>query len=335
MGRKCGSPEAPKDESDSSQPLRASVLHLHRPGFLCPCLRGVYHTVTWTQLRSLLWVGTDRTSWSLAKECLLLAQPGAWAGVTASPRGDPESHSPRERLFCWPDCPAGTGWVAPAPTSVMAPGWQACLAEFSQRWALCLNSVLPTWASESHHAGGRHHAVSGAWVWVSTCCSPACTSAPCPNVGVGTPADLVHCPPAPLGDRVEVGKGRPSPWPSHSGHRFRAGPSASTWGDAEESKVPGSPEGPLTWAGVQCIPVGAVGGALEEGGSPVSGLGWSRVSVGDWELEASIHPGTESRAKADAPAVCSGWGWVPPFPCAGGIVRVMSSWRLAGAAPRM
>lgn len=149
MGRKCGSPEAPKDESDSSQPLRASVLHLHRPGFLCPCLRGVYHAVTWTQLRSLLWVGTDRTSWSLAKECLLLAQPGAWAGVTASPRGDPESHSPRERLFCWPDCPAGTGWVAPAPTSVMAPGWQACLAEFSQRWALCLNSVLPTWASES------------------------------------------------------------------------------------------------------------------------------------------------------------------------------------------
>lgn len=67
----------------------------------------------------------------------------------------------------------------------------------------------------------------------------------------------------------------------------------------------------------------------------MSGLGWSRVSVGDWELEASIHPGTESRAKADAPAVCSGWGWVPPFPCAGGIVRVMSSWRLAGAAPRM
>ena len=97
------------------------------------------------------------------------------------------------------------------------------------------------------------------------------------------------------------------------------------------------PEGPLTWAGVQCIPVGVVGGALEEGGSPVSGFGWSRVSVGDWELEASIHPGTESRVKADAPAICSGWSWVPPFPCAGGIVRVirMSSWRLAGAAPRM
>ena len=72
------------------------------------------------------------------------------------------------------------------------------------------------------------------------------------------------------------------------------------------------PEGPLTWAGAQSIPAGGVRGAREEGGSPVSGLGWSRMSVGDWELEASIHPGTESRVKADAPAVCSGWGWVPP-----------------------
>lgn len=97
------------------------------------------------------------------------------------------------------------------------------------------------------------------------------------------------------------------------------------------------PEGPLTWADAQCIPAGGVGRAWEEGGSPASGLGWSRVSMGDWEPEASIHPGTESRVKADAPAVCSGWGWVPPFPCAGGIVRVirMSSWSLAGAAPRM
>ena len=97
------------------------------------------------------------------------------------------------------------------------------------------------------------------------------------------------------------------------------------------------PEGPLTRAGAQGIPAGGVRGAREEGGSPVSGLGWSRMSVGDWELEASIHPGTESRVKADAPAVCSGWGWVPPFLCAGGIVRVirMSSRRLAGAAPRM
>lgn len=48
VGRKCGSPEAPRDESDSSQPLRASVSHLHRPGFLCPCLGGVCQVVTWT-----------------------------------------------------------------------------------------------------------------------------------------------------------------------------------------------------------------------------------------------------------------------------------------------
>ena len=54
------------------------------------------------------------------------------------------------RDFCWPDWPCRDWAVAPAPASVMAPGWQVCLAGFSQWWALCLSSVLPAQASESH-----------------------------------------------------------------------------------------------------------------------------------------------------------------------------------------
>lgn len=176
-----------------------------------------------------------------------------------------------------------------------------------------LSSVLPAWASESHH--GR----------------PQGWQAPCGEWGLGLGLHPLF--PSPHLSSLSQSRARRTPADPVAALLLRWGQGG--WGGqafsvAESFRTPfqsrtlsqhlgrcrgsalGLPEGALAWAGVQRIPLWGGGGGTGGGGSVV-GLGWSRVSVGDWELEASIQPGTESRVKAGPPLLSAQGGVGRPF----------------------